>query len=88
MQAVPKADAPSVKIAKSLKFASQKLDKRWVMSASIANKAAAFLYDLASRTAMYSGTSATAAKIGEPKRSVSLGIAREVNIPEKVAQKT
>ena len=35
IQAVPKAEAPRVNIAKSLKYASQKLEIRWVVRVCI-----------------------------------------------------
>ena len=47
MAPVPKADAPSVKIAKFLKFASQKLVKMWVKKHCMKHSRHETLIDLA-----------------------------------------
>ena len=68
MQAVPIAEAPSVKIAKSLKYASQKLDIKCVVSVCIKNARNAVLKSLILLKIRYKGINEIKVKAGHPKR--------------------
>jgi hypothetical protein len=58
MQAVPIADAPRVKTAKSLKYASQKLEIRWVVRVWIKKAIKAVLKSLILLKMIYKGIKA------------------------------
>ena len=84
MHAVPIADAPNVKIAKSLKYPSQKLEIRWVIKVCTKKRKNACLYVLIFVYARYSGTKAISVNIGFPNKEISFGIAAERIMLEKM----
>ena len=87
MQAVPKAEAPSVKTAKSLKKASQKLEIKCVVRVCKKNTQKAVLKFLILLKIRYKGIKAIKVKNGQPNKYNSFGIAADNIKAEKTEEK-
>ena len=68
MQAVPKAEAPRVNIAKSLKYASQKLETKCVVSVCKKKAKNAILKSFILLKIRYNGINEIKVNTGQPKR--------------------